>query len=468
MSSTIDTDAIEPDASGFYVLNSGLEALAARLLLAERAERSLDVQYYAIADDLVGRLFVGYLVGAADRGVRVRLLLDDVHTRGHDWHLAALSAHSGIDLKVFNPFSRSRPRILSAFTDFSRVNRRMHNKSFTVDGQFTIVGGRNISNEYFEISGDLDFRDIDLLGIGPVVAEVTESFDTYWDNKQSLPVAQVVSIQTTREDLIRQKLNLNETLDRARETPFGAALKDEIVFNLERRRLPLYWGDARVLHDSPDKTLKPVGIDGDGLLAQLRRAADSHEELILVSAYFVPGRQGVAELLARHSKGTRIVVITNSLASTDVVAVHAGYAAGRRALLEGGIELFEVKARLPRVPRRFRRRGSSRASLHAKLFIADRQQVFIGSFNLDPRSVYLNTEMGVLVDSPELADDLALSVLGRLDEVCYRVRLSRQGELYWETSEHGETHVCYHEPGASVWRRLLVYLLKFLPIERQL
>jgi putative cardiolipin synthase len=456
--------------SGFYLLSEGIEALGARVALAERAEQSLDAQYYFILDDPTGHLFIGKLLEAADRGVRVRLLIDDIATKGYEPGMAALHAHPNFEIRIFNPFSRRIGRELDFVTDFRRVNRRMHNKSFTADGTVTIVGGRNIGAEYFAAREDLVFGDLDVLGVGDVAKDVSAAFDDYWNSELAVPVDVLVGVPEHPKaelDLRRERYaNLEEE---TANTRYSAVMRHAIMSHLTNKPDAVIWADFEVVWDPPHKALVG-GAEGELLGSALSRAIDEAKtNLFVISPYFVPRPRGVAFFERLRDRGVSVEVLTNSLAATDVAAVHAGYAPYRRDLLEIGVELFEMRPDI-RLDRARQRTGMafSHASLHAKGFTIDEKRLFVGSFNWDPRSVNINTEMGILIDSPELAVQVSHSIKGAFPQIAYQVVLNERGRMRWVSYEDGERVVHSVEPQASVWRRMGAMFMRLLPIRNQL
>ncbi|WP_148716993.1 phospholipase D family protein [Chitinolyticbacter meiyuanensis] len=454
------------ELSGIYPLEHGRDALIARLALAMTAEKTLDLQYYIWHNDVTGRLVTAKVLEAADRGVKVRVLLDDVGSKPDDDTLLALSGHPNIEVRLFNPVSQRWLRTLGMVLEFSRVNRRMHNKSFTADDHVTIVGGRNIGDEYFEANPEIDFSDLDVLAVGPVVAQVETSFDLYWRHQRAIPINDFYPRADTGSKLLdlRKTLAAQQQLDRA--TGYLQQLeKDALALRLRDASLPFYWGNAQALYDHPDKlTERPASTLVERLAPV---AAQTDRSLDIVSPYFVPGKGGTAWLVQRAAQGTRVRVLTNSLAATDVGMVHAGYAPYRKPLLKGGISLYELKPdpANPRPKGGSGWTGSSRASLHAKSFIFDRRYVFIGSLNLDPRSIELNTEIGILLDSPALADHMADQFDELVADKAYRLTLD-DGNLQWHEPDGDAVHG--HDPETSLLRRIGVDLLRLLPIESQL
>jgi putative cardiolipin synthase len=461
-----------PGESGVHPLISGTDALAARLLLIDAAERSIDVQYYFIRDDTTGSIFAERLLHAADRGVRVRVLIDDL-SAGDDDALIAFDTIPNLEIRVFNPLAERKLRGLDFLTDFPRVNRRMHNKSFIADNQVAIVGGRNIGDEYFEAGPDLDFNDLDLLAVGPVVREVSAAFDAYWNSEQAVPIAALAD-DGDSADLADLRRELMVLAEEALSSPYAAALSNTaFIENLEEGTLPLYWGEAQVLYDLPEKVTASTNDLGAHLELQLRPILDTaRSEIFFISPYFVPGEWGLEYFRILREKQLRIVVITNSLATTDVSVVHAGYAPYRRALLEEGVELYELK---PNALNRWR--GQSKetetapVSLHTKAFVVDRGLLFVGSLNLDPRSFQHNTEMGILFEHEELATLFAEGILAELPSDTYRLELvdgGAQPRLEWVEWKPGREVRHRQDPETGFWLRFSIDLLALLPIEGQL
>ncbi len=467
-----------PGQSGFYLLPGGLDSFAARALLAHRAERSIDAQYYLMHNDLTGKLFLDALVKEANLGVRVRLLVDDMalDNGSKDMNVAALDVHPNIEIRVFNPFGRGTARWIQYVSRLGEVTRRMHNKSFTIDNQITIVGGRNIGNEYFEVDDNLVFGDLDVLAVGPVVDTVSSMFDLYWNDALSFPVTALVKGSSKPENLAALQKYLADFARQQHDSDYLNALRESPIVELVRNwSFDFEWGEAELLYDDPAKITADRDQHQFMLATQLNPYLDRvDKELLIFSAYFVPGKDGVAQLVKMRERGVRVRIITNSLASTDVAIVHAGYARYRRDLLRAGVELYEVDRTLTRRQRKEKKgpAGSSKASLHAKSFVLDGERVFIGSLNFDPRSVIENTELGVMIESPAIATEL----IGMFDQIAtrasFRVTLGkdRNGitQLRWHREQAGQSIVYITEPNTSFWRRLGVGFMRLLPIESQL
>src|SRR5881394_541709 len=458
------------ERSAFRLLSTGIDAFVARAVLIELAESTLDLQYYIFHPDRTGSLIIERLIAAADRGVKVRVLLDDWGTLDKkDESVAGLDGHPNIDVKLFNPYTHRSGlyRLGELLTDFTRVNRRMHNKLFVADGIATILGGRNIGDEYFGV-GELDFQDVDVLGAGPVARQATASFETYWNSAPAVPIAQLGKFAPDPDFFPAVQARLRDRCDGLRETIHSRALADShLAQELRADDLHVHWAPARVVADPPEKITQPDGTPSNAYLGgQISPCAQStRSDLLVVSPYFVPGTAGVDFFAERQQAGVDVRVLTNSLAATDVWLVHAGYMKYRRPLLERGVRLYELRpeaaARGAPRPRASKATiGSSRASLHGKSFVFDRSSVFIGSLNLDPRSLLHNTEVGVLVTSAELAGEVAaLFERWASPEMAYEVTRGRNGGLQWRPG--GFTT----EPGAGFWRPLGAKFFSHLPID---
>lgn len=456
-----------PGKTGFHPLADARDAFAARMLLAHAAERTLDIQYYIWRGDMTGTMMLEALHAAADRGVRVRLLLDDNGIAGLDETLAALDAHPNIEVRLFNPFAIRRPKMVGYLFEFSRLNRRMHNKSFTADNQATIVGGRNVGDEYFGATDGVLFADLDVLAVGGIVNDVSADFDRYWASASTYPVAQLLPpVPAGRLDELASDSASIEANPAA--AAYVRAMREQpFVRDLLAGTLPLTWAPARMVSDDPAKAqgrAKP-----DGLLAHQLAAiiGTPEQELDLVSPYFVPGAQGTAAFAAMARQGVKLRVLTNALEATDVPVVHSGYARRRKDLLEAGVRLYEMRSGShhsgkPEGKQLF---GSSGSSLHAKTFGVDRARAFIGSFNFDPRSANLNTELGFVIDSPELARRISEAFDTTVPDSAYEVCLTPEGSLYWLERQDGRTIRHDTEPGAGLLKRLAIRLMSWLPIE---
>lgn len=457
-----------PEHSGIHSLEEGLDAFAARYLLTSMAEHTLDIQYYIWQNDMSGRLLFRAVLEAANRGVRVRLLLDDNNTMGLDETLSSLSRHDNIEVRLFNPFSFRTLRALGYLSDFARLNRRMHNKSFTVDDEVTIVGGRNIGDEYFGAGDEPLFSDLDVLAVGPVVKEVSTDFECYWQSRAVEPFSEVVESEPEAE---RAAINLPEAWhnDPQVERYLERIHASSFVTQIDAGELPLTWAKTRLLSDDPRKGLGRAKAGSLLPARMLEVIGKPQQQFDIISAYFVPTRAGVAQLLGLVRKGVRIAILTNSLAANDVSVVHAGYAKWRKKLLRHGITLYELKPHSGHSERPHDRglTGNSGSSLHAKTFTVDNEKVFIGSFNFDPRSAMLNTEMGFVIESESLATSIHQRFITRMRDRAWTLRLDKWGRVNWiEYPGEGANEVVHkHEPRTRFMQRLLVRLVWRLPIE---
>jgi putative cardiolipin synthase len=440
------------------------------------------LQYYIVHDGISTRMLVDELLKAADRGVRVRILLDDTTSDGQEQIIATLAAHPQIEIRLFNPLHLGRAtgvtRGLGRLFNLSLQHRRMHNKLWLADNSMAIVGGRNLGDEYFDAEPNLNFTDIDLLGVGPVAEQLGHSFDQYWNSALSKPIEQFLSHRPTAQDLANSRQRLQESLEQTHKE--NQALYRQLTTYRTQPRLDIWrtqliWAWNQALWDAPSKVLAKDEPDPQLLLTtQLGpELTGVQDELIMISAYFVPGQPGLVYLTSRADAGVSVSLLTNSLEATDVPAVHGGYAPYRRALLEHGVRLFELR-RQPgdtggSSPHLFYSKsyGESDSSLHSKAIIFDRQKSFIGSFNFDPRSVLWNTEVGVLVDSPELAGQVReLALQGMAPPLSYQARL-KDGRLVWSTEDNGKLHDLDSEPG-SWWRRFNAWFATTVGLERML
>lgn len=494
-----------PGESAAYPLAEGMDAFVARVALVKLAKKTLDLQYYIWHSDETGHLLAGYLLEAADRGVYVRLLLDDVGSPLGDEHLLMLSLHPNIDVKLFNPLANRAQRLLSMVTNFARANRRMHNKSLMVDNSIAIVGGRNVGNEYFDANHEVAFADLDVMVMGPVVDEVAQGFELFWNSDLSILIERLTRrmISDTRLTLLRKKTY--RQIEQASETDYVKRMMST-HFAQRNGSLDWYWGKASVLYDHPDKATDKKLVNSQLLSTGLSNMfEDIQSELILVTPYLVPGKQGVELFRQLVAKGVKVTLVTNALAATDVVAVHSGYAKYRKALLKVGVDLYEVRpdsyqatseksgrpgvtakpktkesltkrsakkisSMATREGRRnlFHLGSSARASLHAKAFFVDRKRTFIGSLNLDPRSFLINTEIGVLFDNKEMAGLAFDQIHALLKTTAYRLQLDERNRLTWLYHKDDKIQTSRREPGVALWKKITVTLLSLLPIESQL
>jgi len=456
-----------PGQTGVYPLPLPLDAFAARIVLADTAERTLDLQYYIWHGDETGYLLFEAVWRAAARGVRVRLLLDDANTSGLDETIAALAAHPGIEVRLYNPFVQRDARGLAFTTDFARLNRRMHNKSFTADNQVAIMGGRNIGNEYFAAGEDVAFRDLDVVVAGAVVHDISDAFDLYWNSASAYP-AQALLPPAGPDAAAKLEARFAATrADPAAAAYVEAVRRTPLVRQILDGTLGSEWTRARLVRDDPAKTLDTTARKDVLLLTDLLQIVGRpRSSFDLVSPYFVPVEAGTAALVRIAQEGVAVRVLTNSWAATDVGPVHAGYAKHRCELAQAGVRLYELKrsAALPGRPKGDHDEKGQRTSLHAKTFAVDRERIFVGSFNFDPRSAQLNTEMGLLVDSPVLARRLADAFDREVPPNAYEVRPGGDCIEWIERTGAGEV-VHTTEPETTPAQRAWILFLGALPID---
>ncbi len=474
------------ELTGFRLMPIGSFALDTRLALARRAAVSLDVQYYQIHDDDTGRFLLRTLRDAAMRGVRVRLLMDDLYTEGEDEMLLGLAAHPNVEIRLFNPFPGGRDGgVLSRFTaslaDFSRVNHRMHNKLFIADGAMAVAGGRNIGNEYFMRDGTHNFVDLDAFITGALVPQLQFLFDYYWNSPYVYPLQAVVP--PTADAATLQARFDERTGPRTTVPPPPPPANDVLGYGpvseeLDDGRVGLIWADAEAYADPPDKIAAMAKgakreryLDEEAVrvnvLAELRAAK---QEVVLTSPYLIPGKKGLEVMQGLRERGVKVRLLTNSLAATDEPLVHIGYSHYRKQMLKMGVELYELSPTRVKRSWKLGMFGESRGRLHAKTAVIDRRHVFIGSMNFDPRSEIHNTEMGLIIDSPQLAREmLRLMDLDKL-QASYRVRLGKDGEtLQWLSldDEQGEM-IQEDEPDAGWLQQLWLNIISPLAPEELL
>ncbi|MFK4445656.1 putative cardiolipin synthase [Caballeronia udeis] len=484
-------EAVHPDESGVRLLPTGTEALQARIALARAATKTLDMQYYIANEDNTGRLLLGAALYAADRGVKVRMLVDDLNFKDIDQIMAALNSHDNIDIRVFNPFGSATrsfgERTRNLFTKVDHFTRRMHNKAMIADNQIAIVGGRNLGDEYFSASATLQFRDLDVFVAGPVTQEISASFDDYWNSSIAYPLRALnkqkfdpADLDKTRNDL---RQHWKDQADPLNAKPLNAT---PIAQQIAQDGLGLTWTRTEFVADSPVKIEHP---DKDYKSPPMQRlielANQASSEVLIISPYFVPHDEGVKALAAITGRGVKVKVLTNSLAATDAVAVQAGYAPYRVPMLKAGVELYEfkpVQAEGEGRPRTGLFGSQSRVSLHAKAYMIDRSILVIGSMNLDPRSASLNTELALVIYNKQIAGEAArLFDAGTAPTRAYRVELaspavlaglkntgSPMSPLIWTTDDDGQVRTYNFDPQAGLYRNVLTGLFMLLPVDSQL
>jgi putative cardiolipin synthase len=463
-----------PGKTGVFLLPHGRDAFAARALLARKAEKSIDLQYYMYHQDTVGRLLTYEMIQAADRGVRVRMLIDDIYGNEGEKTWVALDAHVNIEVRLWNPWVRGRNRLIQSVFRAGDINYRMHSKSFTVDNQATILGGRNIGDEYFDADINVAFSDIDVLAIGPPVAAVSSEFDEYWNSDFAYPVNILVR-QGTQEDLNKLRNARTDFYGSQSTSAYVKALTDSrLAHGLADGSLGFSWAEAQVIHDSSQKKARGKAGKDDLLISQLapyitgaKKSAD------IVSPYFVPGDNAADALCSLAQQGVQVRILTNSLASNDVSAVHAGYSKYRRKLLRCGVRLFELDESLKeRKGKAFTwLPGLKKSSLHAKTMVFDGEIMFVGSFNFDQRSLHINNEIGLLFHDVVIAGQTAKNFEQNVGKVAFEVEFSRESgreDMHWVGGLGGPDVVVEEEPYATTVQKLTVGILKWLPIDSQL
>ena len=463
-----------PGKTGVHLLGQGRDAFVARAVLSELAEKSIDVQYYMYHQDTVGGLLTYELLKAADRGVRVRLLIDDIYGNVDEDTWLALDAHPSIEVRFFNPWVRGRSRLIQSVFRVRDINSRMHVKTFTVDNQAAILGGRNIGDEYFDADKDLAFSDLDVLTVGPPVAKVSDEFDTYWNSDLAYPVNILVR-QGTTDDL--EKLNAVKAafFEKNTTSAYVQALKDsDLAKAIRAQQVSFDWATSELLHDSPEKRNRPEGWEDELLITHLTPYISNAKKTVdIVSPYFVPGKDSAEVLCKLAQDGVRVRILTNSLASNDVSAVHAGYAKYRRPLLRCGVELYELDEALKEREGKFFTwlPGLKKSSLHAKTMVFDGETMLVGSFNFDQRSQFLNNEIGLVFTDPKLAGAAAKRFEDHVNEVAFKVEFSSEDgttNMHWTGGQGGPDVVMEKEPYATTLQKLTVGILKWLPIDSQL
>lgn len=458
--------------SGFYLLSDNTDAFVARFTLAAMATKTLDIQYYIIHNDASGQ-YLGYaILSAADRGVHVRILVDDINLSGRDNSLKMLSQHKNIEIRVFNPLSnRNWFRNFEIITNLDRAGRRMHNKLFVADNSVAIIGGRNIGDEYFDARKNLNFVDLDLLTTGPIIDDITKSFNDYWESRWASTIESLNKTTVVKKQLYSIRRRLKDKWHRAKNTEYFKSLQQSgLTKKIIGNQIPFIWASARLFYDLPEKlsadTTDETVHFGPDVMPYFE---DAKKELLITTPYLVPGTTGTDWLRNKKAHGINVKILTNSLAATDVIAVHAGYAKYREKLIRSGINLFELKpsAQHFREKTRAFMKGMSNSSLHAKYMVIDKRYAFIGSANIDPRSKNLNTEIGIMVDSKELAE-LTRELFDKTSslENSYQISINdSNNKLSWLTDENGKIKNYTSEPNATFPRRLAVFFLSLLPLE---
>jgi putative cardiolipin synthase len=445
--------------SGFRLLPDGAFALDARLALARRAERTLDLQYYLFRCDVIGLAVLEALTEAAERGVRVRLLVDDLHVDNDDARFAAFAAHPNVQVRLFNPLPARGGGVLSrlvrSLPELRRINHRMHNKLFIADNSLSVSGGRNIGREYFMQDEDANFIDMDILALGPVVHEQSASFDRYWNSAHAYPIAALAHAATP--------LPAGRPALPAAAHAEDALGRPPVSRELATGRLALLWAPARVVADLPDKIARPdmaQRFAGSVTAHTLDLIRGAQQRVLIICPYFIPGEVGLDIMRDAQRRQVRTTVLTNALGATDEPLVHFAYAGYRREVLRLGVEVYELGPDIARRLRKLGNFGRSQGRLHAKMAIVDERHMFIGSMNMDERSASVNTEVGLLIDSPALVQDFRRLMDGEHFRSAYRLRLGENNRLQWiDRDDEGREEVMDAEPGLHPWLRLKRWLL---------
>ena len=455
--------ARHPGYSSYYLIPSDMDAFIARAHIIDLTDRTLDLQYFEVDDGMTTDIIMEKLIAAADRGVRVRLLFDDYGTTLSDAQLWLLDSHENIEVRLFNPLkerTKGFTRSMEAFGNFSKFNHRMHNKAFIADNAIGIVGGRNLADAYFGAREDSNFQDMDLMAAGPIVPDISKEFDTYWNSRWAIPLEFLTS---ERPDGVQLKKNLEalkEQNKKAKDTKYAIRVKESDFFHMpkEHIRPNESWAKGVVLYDLPEKVSdEKVKDPYVYLLAQLLPLLkDIKSEMILVAPYFVPGESGMKLFKKEMAGGMKIKVLTNSLASTDEPAVYAGYEKYRKPLIEMGVELYELRAMPTKDYEKERKKniGTSGGELHAKFYVFDRKAAFVGSRNLDNRSNRINTEVGIFVESPEIAGQLGIIFdVTTTPKNCFKLSMTKDSKLVWTGVENGKEVKYYEEPDTTLNQR---------------
>ena len=475
-----------PGVSGFRMLALGVDGFLARVQMIDAAERTLDLQYFIFRTDETGKLLAAAVLRAADRGVRVRLMLDDGETKPGDEQMAALDAHPQIEIRVYNPFAYRGSSLFLRGLEFSfnsaRLDYRMHNKLMVVDNSIALVGGRNVGDQYFQIDPESQYADDDVFAAGPMVQRLSATFDEFWNCALAIPARALTKGMTSEAALAkyREVLTAHRQQVKADGMDYSTRIASgEPLASILSGKLPLIWARAQLVYDSPDKK----SVDKGEMVGRLMHkpvaaaVADVQSELLMISPYLIPGDEGMQLFAELRKRNVTVRILTSSLEATTVILAQAGYMKYRVPLLEMGAELYEIRSLLGNS------RGSGQTanisrfgnySLHAKLFVLDRQRLFVGSMNFDQRSMHLNTEIGLIIDSPELAQQAARRFEAMVSPPnSYQVLLQprdggRSPELVWRTQEQGKLVDYDREPARNNAQRLQVKLLRLVAIDEEL
>ncbi len=479
-----DAAQAHPGTSAFRMLAVGFDGFLARIQMIDAAERTLDLQYFIFRADETGKLLADAVLRAADRGVRVRLMLDDGEALPGDEWMAALDAHKHIEVRFYNPFSYRGPSRVKRAIEFafnsSRLDYRMHNKLMVVDNAIALVGGRNVGNQYFQIDPDGQYADDDVFAAGPVVQQLSRTFDEFWNSELSIPARALSPKLSTEAALEKYRAHLKENREQVKADGSDWASRiatGQPLAGMLAGRIPLVWASSELVYDSPDKKRVVKGEMVGRLMHKpvANAVANVKSELLMITPYLIPGEDGMRIFDELRKRNVTVRILTSSLEASTVVLAHSGYMRYREPLLEMGVGLYEVRSLLGNT------RGSGQSehvsrfgtySLHAKLFVLDRERIFVGSMNFDLRSMHLNTEIGLIIDSPELARQAATRFEAMVEPAnAYAVELRRKGNsnaLVWRTLEDGRLVEYDREPARSGGQRVQVKLLSLLNLDEEL
>ena len=467
-----------PNLTGYHVLYDPLEALAARIHLIDKAEKTLDLQYYIWDNDKIGSLALHSIIKAADRGVKVRLLMDDNNAKKMEGIYLALDQHKNIDVRLYNPYRFRHYRAMDMVLDLKRINRRMHNKSFIADNQIALIGGRNMSNQYYNVSDSYQFSDVDVMLVGSASDEIVHSFDEYWNDDYAFPVKKIVNPRhySLRFDSLKQQLE-QHSQNISVQNYLDLATRSHAFENWLNSSIQFDWVKAEIVSDSPSKIRSKAKKEQHLNFQLLNRLEKPEQSVDIISAYFVPEKKGEKMLSELAQNNIQVRVLTNSFKANDVFLVHAFYGKYRKNLLKDNVELYEflsvpetenLNANTEEIAEKAKvsLKGLSQSSLHAKLMAIDQKQVFIGSFNFDPRSAYLNTEIGVLLDSPNLARAVHQTMDQNLSKYAYKLVLNANNKINWKIKrQDGSIKTYLKEPKMKWWQKAGVKVISWLPLE---
>lgn len=468
-----DSDVkLQQGETAYLVLEDAFRSIAARIFLIRHAKHNIDLQYYIWADDFIGNLMLSELLQAADRGVKIRLLIDDQNGRQLDPQFRALMQHPNIQIKLYNPYKFRTLRIFDYLFRAKKINRRMHNKLIIADGSIAVTGGRNIGGEYFDASQSFQFTDTDVLFLGQVLDQANQNFMAFWQHKLSAPIQDYIHAGQA-QDLLDLRAEFQAYSEHNQQTEHKVEAEHRILVN-QIKKSQLYWAQTTFLADPPDKTLNQAQ-ETQLLYTQLiNKMGTAQYELDLISAYFVPTLSGSAYLSQLPKQKVKVRVVTNALAANDVALVHAFYQKYRYELLKNGVKLYEFKPYIERNERTWYEimtgnvipaKVKSKSSLHTKLINID-DKTFVGSFNFDPRSAHLNTEVGLLIQSEQLQQKISNSLDQSLDKIAYELKLDEQGKIIWLEHQNNGTIIKYHvDPGTTQFQRFMMHSVSYLPIE---